>query len=281
MDKSNRQRLYKQEINEITDILNTIRNSNGLSTDNFPKTLGNEEFTENYTCLKGETTGLPCLATFDTGEQYKYYKHPLAMFIINGSIQDKNTPVIPVTIEDSPKVFGDIAFSQEVCNFIKRNKQLLIDAANLDIDGADFVDGIIADREKQNRINNDQYSSVCEMSTLKPETTGLPVWIYVDDTQAFMRSGHSGSYRIKYQPKNGSKNPRDWLPIIIPSCKPVIKTNDKKLEKQVIEWAKLNMDLLLKIRDMQINISEFKNKMHKINNEKVIFDSELNNNVNI
>lgn len=47
-----------------------------------------------------------------------------------------------------------------------------------------------------------------------------------------------------------------------------------KKVKKVTEWAKGNLDLLLKLRDMEISGAEFEEQMLKMSDIKVLLDSQ-------
>jgi hypothetical protein len=73
----------------------------------------------------------------DTGETYKYYKHPMCLYVVTGET------VTPVTISSNPEVYGDRDHvSSDVIQFIIDNQTLLKQVADMTIDGWDFYDGI-------------------------------------------------------------------------------------------------------------------------------------------
>jgi hypothetical protein len=79
----------------------------------------------------------------DTGEAYKYYKHPMCLYVVTGET------VIPVTVSSNPKVYGDRDnVPSDVIQFIINNKTLLEDVANITIDSWDLFEGLEEYRRK-------------------------------------------------------------------------------------------------------------------------------------
>jgi hypothetical protein len=80
----------------------------------------------------------------DTGETYKYYKHPMCLYVVTGKT------VIPVTVSSNPKAYGDRDnVPSDVIQFIINNKTLLEDVANITIDSWDFFEGLEEYRRKK------------------------------------------------------------------------------------------------------------------------------------
>ena len=107
-----------------------------------------EEYWENHTFRK-ERTGLPVNITIDEWGSYKVYCHPLWLLFQN-NYEDKFTndvfpitiynDVLPISIENNPRLLTDgkvnISNSdfQKIIEFVKTNKDILIDLANEKID---------------------------------------------------------------------------------------------------------------------------------------------------
>lgn len=73
------------------------------------------------------------------------------------------------------------------------------------------------------------------------------------------------------------------MPLAIPSLEikdngklPPIKISQKEV-KMVIAWAQGNNNLLLQLRDRKISGKQFRTQMLKLNDIKVLLDSELKN----
>ena len=125
-------------IKEIKDILKSIRHikENASIFGNCAKTRDDEELMEGVTFLDKKFTKLPCNIIVDTGETYKYYNHPLCLYVVDGD------NVIPVTIESQPRIKEGYKVPPEVLPFIMDNITALTDVANFKISGSQFFDSI-------------------------------------------------------------------------------------------------------------------------------------------
>lgn len=132
-----------------------------IKLSNCPTNRDDEELTEGVTYLSKEQTNLSVDIIVDCGETYKWYRHPLCLFIVNGD------SVIPVTISQVPKGPNGVIIPPDVISFIKHNIKLLTDFANMVIDGPDFYDAL------SHRLNENE--TVNEMSNFGPDKTGLPI----------------------------------------------------------------------------------------------------------
>jgi len=257
---------HKDEIEEIKSLMNIIASSDSK---NYPRTIYDEEFKEGVTYLPTKDTSLSVDIIVDSGESYKYNNHPLCLFVVDGE------NVHPVTISLNPSTIGGYQIPDDVRDFIEQNISVLIDFANMKIDGPNFFALLNAWKKGGNRV-----SIVAEMSNYGPESTELPVWVYIDDTGSWKISGHNQSYRMKFQQDRNISSPRKWMPISIPSLQVMDKESvppcvipQRKINK-VIEWARGNLDLLTKLRDGKISGAEFAQQMRKMSEIKVLFDSE-------
>lgn len=251
-------------IDEIRTIRKMINETTYKTCNNFAKKRTDEELQDCVTYLKSDSTGLSCDIIVDCGETYKYFNHPLCLYIVNGE------DVFPVLIAEQPSAPRGEKIPMDVIVFIQQNLQALRDLANLEISGDEFFD----------LIDKNQLSLVGEMSILSPDKTGLDIFVYVDDTGSFNTSGHNGSYRIKFQQDKDIKNPRMWMPITIPGLKvmdkgklPSCKEPQRDINL-VIKWAQLNMELLLQLRDGFIDGKTFRKTMQKLTNVEIILKSE-------
>ena len=263
----------KDEITEIREMLdNFTRLVN--KQNNYAKTVNDEELKEGVTYLSKKDTGLSEDIIVDCGETYKIYNHKLCLYIV------KNNEVYPVLISDNPISPTGAALPLDIERFIRDEVEVLVKFANMEIDGGDFFDAIKNWKLK----TKSSYGLVVEMSNYGPDKTGLPVWVYVDDTGSYLRSGHNGSYRIKFQQDKSIKNPRLWMPITIPGLEvlekskvPPCKEPSKNVE-MVIKWAKYNLPSLIKLRDGEITGAEFKEQMITMDEIAVLMDSESKKN---
>ena len=258
------------EINEIQDLLSHIRNDNGSDMfENCPLSRGDEELSFGVSYISGADADLPCDIIVDTSGAYKHYNHPLCLFVVNGD------NVIPVTISNPPRIKEGCKVPPEVLSFIMENIKPLTDAANPMSDTGDLYDAIDQYVERKKSMG-----FIAEMANLPPEKTGLPVWVYVDDTGSYQKSAHNESYRFKFQQDRDIVDSRLWMPVRIPDLE--IMTTDTAIPckipqrdvNKVLLWAKGNLDLLIKLRDKEIKGKEFKAFMKKYKDIKVLLKSE-------
>lgn len=260
---------HKEEIADIRKMLNLTLSSD--ANENYAKTRDDEELQDSVSYLPSSYTKLSVDIIVDTGDSYSIFNHPLCLYVVN---PENVGLVYPVTISSNPQTINGNMIPNDVREFIVDNVQLLTDVANLTISGGEFYDGITAwVGKKDNKL-------VVEMSTLFPNETGLPVRIYIDDTGTYMNSGHSGSYRIKFQQDASILRPREWMPVTIPDLR--IMQNSKispitipqRQVNKVIQWAKENTDLLLQLKDLKINGQQFKDRMKTMQDIEVLLKSE-------
>lgn len=100
---------------------------------NFAKTIYDDEFAEGVTFLSKKETNLPFDIFVDCGETYKYFKHPLCLYIIN----EEN--VFPVILSENPYSPLGETISKEVFDLIRQNLDILVNVANVAIDEGDFL----------------------------------------------------------------------------------------------------------------------------------------------
>mgnify|MGYP006928560087 CR=1 FL=1 len=267
---------FFDEIKDIRKMLNTI--DKNILKENFSYKRTDEEFLENVTYLSPKDTGLSKGILVDCGENYKYYNHPLCLYVIS----DNNVDVFPVTISNTPHTIKDFIIPSDIISFIQNSCSILKKLADMEISGGEFFDYVDAYKN-----THQEFQLVGEMSRLSPQETGLPIWIYVDDTGSYMASGHSNSYRYKFQQDRSAKNPKLWMPVQVPLMKimsndtlPKCNISQKDIDK-VLVWGDLNKDLLLQLKDNKITGREFKNSMVKFNKNgntiNVLLDSEIDN----
>lgn len=259
------------EKREIRKMINEI--AQNAEDGNYATNRNNDELCDYVTYVHKRSTGLSKDIIVDCGENYKYYNHPLCIYVVG----DDNVSVYPVTVSTTPQApFGN-NIPSDIVAFVQNSVNILKGVADIEIGAGDFFNYLHEYRDR-----NEQKTLVGEMSNIPPQETGLSVWVYVDDTGSFKTCGHSKSYRIKFQQDKDVKNQRLWMPVAIPSLE--IKDNDKlppckisqKEVNSVITWAKGNLKLLLQLRDNKIDGDTFKAQMLKLNDVKVLLDSELN-----
>ena len=144
--------------------------------ENFATKRSNEEFDDYVTYVTKEDSGLSKDIIIDCGENYKYYNHPLCIYVV----EDDNFSVYPVIVSSTPRApFGN-SVPPDIIAFVQNSVEILKGIADVTMSGGEFFDYLDAYQERQKTQN-----LVGEMSNLSPQETGLPIWIYVDDTQSF------------------------------------------------------------------------------------------------
>jgi hypothetical protein len=112
------------------------------------------------------------------------------------------------------------------------------------------------------------YDELEEMSGLRKRDSGLPVNLWLDDSEHYRRTGHWK--RIKFQGDHGDKaNPGNMFnmtisenPEIMPkSAVTQIKLSAKEIEK-IRQFVKNNYKLLSKLADQDITVFDFFKKMN-------------------
>ena len=120
---------YQKEIKEIRKMLNEGQKN----MNNFAKTVYYDEFAEGVTFLSKKETNLPFDIFVDCGETYKYFNHPLCLYIVNGE------NVFPVILSENPYSPLGGTVPKEVFDFIRKNLDILVNVANMSIDEGDFL----------------------------------------------------------------------------------------------------------------------------------------------
>ena len=92
-------------------------------------------------------SGLPVNVWLDEGQAYKVGGHGYILkFQTNRQNQWTNNELADMTISDTPKVIGEHKLSarviKELEDFVKRNKKLLMQLADMKIDFIDFVEQV-------------------------------------------------------------------------------------------------------------------------------------------
>lgn len=245
---------------ELTEIIKRVVNE-VFENSNYASKLSDSEL-EDFTYLSKTDTSLPYEIFVDSGQGYKRNRHPLCLYIVHGQ------NLIPVTVSETPICYGRVEKSKIIKDFVKRNYWALRQYADMEISSPEFYDSIDATLA-QSMLN--------EMGNYYFQDTGLPVIVWVDETQAYKRSPHNKSYRMKFQQDKDLKDQHSWMPLMLPSLE--IHENDKippcKISKDevdlVIKWAKLNIQGLMLLKDAKISGKDFKRDyMVDVNGVKVV-----------
>ena len=132
--------------------------------------------------------------------------------------------------------------------------------------------------------NDSNVDGICEMANLRKDRSGLPVNLWLDDTQSYKRGGHWK--RIKFQTNTSNNVQSGEMGVITIEDNPKIIEGEKLLPaktiNQILNWVKINKDALEKLSDEEIDILEFIQTMKKVDKHGNIITSELQtNNKNI
>ena len=225
-----------------------------IESRNYAVDFNSEEFND-YTKLAKKDTGLPYDIYVDCEFAYKRYNHSLCLYV------DIDGKPIPVKLSYNPVPIGGRVPNFDVLKtFIRKNYVTLIYYANFKISGGEFF------RRLDKNLNDE---TINELTSYSPQDTNLPVWVWIDDNQSYKRSGHNQSYRMKFQQDPDIHETRLWMPLLLPSLEihesdtiPRCKIQQRKINK-VIQWAKLNMEALLLLKDAKITGDDFTTKYLK------------------
>ena len=132
------------------------------------------EFMTNFRKVR---SGLPINVKLDNGEAYKQGGHGhILMFQTNRQNQCTNTELVIMTISDTPTVIGEHKLSarviRELEDFVKKNKNLLIQLADMEIDYIDFIEQMSCKKpkfeydRKELELEIDQAVSILEIEGL-------------------------------------------------------------------------------------------------------------------
>jgi hypothetical protein len=167
--------------------------------------------------LSKERTGLPVDCYADDGGSFKRHNHPLWFYACNG-YGNQTFDVLPISVSDKPQILLDnyqlkIADNDltSIYQFIKANKKLLISLAFESIDNLYFLSRLdchlLDENTKGERI------LLTEMSKVPANNTGLPIDIWVDENNKYLKGGHDP--RIKFPATKGEKNSHNYASMSI------------------------------------------------------------------
>ena len=254
-------KLTKTELNEIVKKVTNEVYEKLRETTNYASKMSDNELND-YTYLSAKDTGLPYEIYVDCGQAYKRNNHSLCLYVVRGQ------NLTPVTISYNPICLGRLGDSKKVKDFIIRNYWALKQYADMEIGSPELYDSIDFTYAQE---------FLFEMGNYPPKDTGLTVTVWVDETQAYKRSNHNQSYRMKFQQDKSITNPNLWMPLLLPSLEihesdklPPCKIGNDEVNL-VIRWAKLNIEGLMLLKDAKISGKDFKRDyMVDINGVKVI-----------
>lgn len=104
---------------------------------NFASKRTDAEFFENVTYLSPKDTGLSKGILVDCGENYKYYNHPLCLYIV-----ENEKGVTPVIVSDIPFSNKGRHIPKDIMLFVQKSQDILERLANMEISGGEFFDYI-------------------------------------------------------------------------------------------------------------------------------------------
>lgn len=162
--------IYNDDVKLIREMIDNI---NELSK----KSTKHEENIIEYKYIPHDLTKLPFDIYIDDGNSYKNHKHPLWLYIL------KNDTLIPITIEQEPKVVeGEITKSEyiSISEFICKYLKLLQDIAD------DLVDSSILNNNLQQQyrlvVENDNRGLLIEMARIRKDIISMLIMdLFIQD----------------------------------------------------------------------------------------------------
>lgn len=216
----------------------------------------------------------------DTHGISKYRNHPLWIYFYNG--YNNEAMVIPVIVSNKPYMPYPVKLKisqkdyTEFINFVKICRTGLKMVANEKMDIYDLLDKYHFSKLSDNyQINEGQFYignqiyALNEMPTYYQDVTGLPFGIWIDTGGAYMKSGHSNSYRLKFQYPENNKNFETWPSMLIPSkeIKNTKTSIPSKIIKSLSSFVDINMNLLLDAAKGNMSPDKFKSLVTKVNSD--------------
>ncbi len=231
--------------------------------------------------ITSDESGFKMDILVDTDNISKYNNHPLWIYFFNG-YDKNNSKVIPVVVSKNPYMPYPVNLKitqqeyNEFIDFIKTCRTGLKMVANKKIDIIDLLNTYYFSKFSKNyHINegnvyiDNQIYALNEMPTYSQDVTGLPFEIWIDTTKSFMNSGHSNSYRLKFQYPENNKDFNTWPTMLIPSKE--IRNNKKQIPSKIINslsvFVDVNKDLLLKTAKGEVKATDFKTLVTKVDKD--------------
>lgn len=212
-----------------------------------------------YMWLKSDISNINVDIFIDDGKAYIRDNHIPLLFVRNGHNKSVSE-FIPISISDSPTILDkglkiniDTVIIDQIINFIKINKDTLLDMANGKLSASDFASII----KVPSYAMTENKEVISEMATLKKQDSNLPMDIWLDEGATY--KGHAP--RIKFKASKEQRTTREFSSMQLTNppqienlpAHPDISTKEiKLLEKFVIA----NMDLLLKLANNEIDYTK-------------------------
>lgn len=217
-----------------------------------------------YLYLPKSVTGLKVDCFADDGGSFVIHDHPLWFYFTN-SYED-NFDILPLSIEKNPKILvanPELHISMEDFTMVKQyvsiNRKLLSDLGTDQITNADYMKHAATLVHSFSQPN----TKITEMSKLRPEQSGLPITIWLDDSGAYHKSGHGPRIKIPNNPGITKSNTFASMTI---SDDPNLMHETQlpsKTIKKIKEFVINNKDLLLQLAEKQISMETFQEKLIK------------------
>jgi hypothetical protein len=228
---------------------------------------GNEEEMDDFHVMRKKLTGLPVNIFIDNAYSYQYGKHQLWMYFQNDyydKAPNNNGNLLPISVESNPKLLVNpsmLKISESDLNilikFVKLNRVILVKMANMKIDDRVFYRNMDANRSKL-KESVDRMLLTEMAKTIGGNITGLPVTIWLDETQQYLRGGHGP--RIKFHAVKGEQpNTHNNFGSMSISDNPEVMSipRNANISSWEIELIKkfviYNKDLLLKLINNEID----------------------------
>lgn len=241
-------KVIKLTENELREVVEKIT----IDTLNETGLFRDDELME-YARLRKSNTGLDVDVFVDDGGAYKRYGHPLWVYVRNGYSNDD--PVFPIVVSKRPskprkKLNIRKIDLKAVLIFISQNASLLEMFANEEIEHEVFYN-------KCKPVIYSFNSSLDEMATLRPNVSGLPTVIWIDE----------GSYpkhgpRIKFQASKEQLQTMSFTSMTI-SQMPEIINPPKKIDlsnkdiERIVKFVQANEENLLLVGKGEMSYQEF------------------------
>ena len=110
---------HKEEIRQIRKMLN-LHETGDVSTDNFAKTVYDEEVQDGVAYLEPKVTGLKYGLIIDETENYIIFRHPECVYVVDG---DK---LIPISMINKPKMYDILPGAANVMDFVNIHQRDLL-----------------------------------------------------------------------------------------------------------------------------------------------------------
>lgn len=250
------------KLNE-SELKNIIRKVT-IDTLNEEEMLNNDDLME-YARLRKQNTGLDMDIFVDDGGAYRRYGHPLWVYVRNG--YSNTDPVFPIMVSKKPYLPRSISQRKlkikqididAVLIFISQNASLLKKFADEEIEHEDFYNNC------KPVIYSFKSSTLEEMATLRPQVSGLPTVIWIDEG-----SSPQHGPRIKFQASKEQTQTRTFTTMTISQTPEIIHPpkkydlSNKEIER-IVQFVQANEEYLLLVADGKMTYQEFLKVMVKV-----------------